>query len=124
MKKSTLVSMFLMMLSLLVLSACGGGSGSSIDGEALFNSGGATGIPCASCHLLSDTDMVGPGLGNIASVAGTRVEGMSAEEYIHQSIVDPSAFIVPGFNDNMNKTYGTGLSDEEVDALVDFLLSQ
>jgi hypothetical protein len=57
--------------------------------------------------------------------AATRIEGMSAEEYIHQSIVDPSAFVVPGFQDNiMPKTFGQQLSQTDIDNLIAYILTQ
>lgn len=57
---------------------------------------------CAGCHSLgSEHHRFGPSLANIGSLAVTRREGMSAEAYILQSIVDPSAYRVPGVNGEM-----------------------
>ena len=54
---------------------------------------------CTGCHGLPDSPAenhlgVGPHLGNIANVGADRVPGMSAEQYIYESILDPNAFIV------------------------------
>ena len=35
------------------------------------------------------------GLGDIAEVGGTFIEGYTADEYVYESILNPSAFIVP-----------------------------
>ncbi len=44
--------------------------------------------------------------------------------YLHTSIVDPSAYIVPGFVDNlMPKVYGEILTEEEINNLVAYLLT-
>jgi hypothetical protein len=48
---------------------------------------------------------------------------MSAEEYIRQSILDPGAFVVPGYQDSMPRDLGRDLSPTDLDALVAYLLS-
>lgn len=52
---------------------------------------------CGACHGQVDqpgSNLVGPYLGNIGNVAATRVDGLSAEQYLYDSIRDPNAFIV------------------------------
>jgi mono/diheme cytochrome c family protein len=79
---------------------------------------------CAACHTISgDAVIVGPALAGVATRAETRVSGMSAHAYLEQSILDPSAHLVPGFDDLMPKSWGTTLTGEELDALVAFLLT-
>ncbi len=49
---------------------------------------------------------------------------MTAEEYLHQSIVDPNAFVVPGFpKGQMIQNFGKILTEEEINDLVAFLLT-
>jgi cytochrome c2 len=110
----------------LVLSACGGEalSGEAAKGQDLFNSGGSSGYPCLSCHTVDGADLVGPSLQGISERAGERVEGLSAEEYIRQSIQYPSNYIVENFSDVMPKVYAQTLSQEDIDALVAFLMTQ
>ncbi len=53
---------------------------------------------CAGCHGQMDNEAsaaVGPWMGNITEVGGTRVEGQDAEQYTYHSILYPSDFIVP-----------------------------
>lgn len=50
---------------------------------------------------------------------------MSAEEFLRESIVDPSAFVDEEYFDNvMPKVYGEILTEEEIDNLIAFLLAQ
>jgi cytochrome c oxidase subunit 2 len=83
-------------------------------GEQIFTSAG-----CAGCHALaaagSDAD-VGPDLGQLS-------QADASEEFIRRSIVDPDADVAQGFSaDVMPENFGEQLSDEELDALVKYLL--
>lgn len=88
---------------------------------------------CASCHAIEGVaqGVLGPPLDGIASVAGDRISGYSAEEYIRESILEPDAYTA-GSADGLSQDYQEGLmsatmagivlSDEDVEALVEFLL--
>ncbi|MDQ6858345.1 MAG: cytochrome c [Chloroflexota bacterium] len=79
---------------------------------------------CASCHQLGGNGgTVGPPLTHIGSVAGARKAGTSAEDYIRESIRDPGAYVVPGFPDTMSRGIDRGMSQDDFDDLVRFLLS-
>jgi cytochrome c oxidase subunit II len=90
----------------------GGGGAAAAEGEALFNENG-----CGSCHTLEAAGAngtVGPDLGQLSS---------TDEAAVRESIVDPSAAIVEGFQDGvMPDNFGDELSPSEVDALVGYLL--
>ena len=75
---------------------------------------------CASCHGAQEG--VGPSLAAMKDVAATRVEGQSAEEYLRESILNPSAYIVPGYEDLMPKTFGEQLGANDIDSLVKFIM--
>ena len=89
---------------------------------------------CASCHTIQGVaqGVLGPELSKIASVAGSRIPGYSAEEYIRESILEPDAYTA-GTSDGLSQDYQQGLmsatmagiqlADEDVDALVEYLLS-
>jgi cytochrome c5 len=96
--------------------ASGSAEGDPALGEEIFNAN------CTGCH--GETDGAGPTRVGLGERAATRVEGMTAAEYIHQSIVDPSAHVVEGFSDIMPKDYGEQFSDDEINGLVAFLLTQ
>src|SRR5688500_9488886 len=80
----------------IILAGCGNTSeegppvGDARTGEELSTSGGESMIPCTTCHTLDGTTLVGPSFQGIATRAATRVEGQSAEEYLRQSITNPS----------------------------------
>lgn len=90
-----------------------------IDGRVVFLTKG-----CTSCHSLagvSTTGQIGPNLTGLADRAGDRVDGLEAEDYIRQSVLDPEAFVVDGFSPLMPTL---PLDTEELDALVEFLLAE
>lgn len=67
--------------------------GDATRGEELFLTYGCTG-----CHgnLEDETSAaVGPWLGNIAEEGELRIDGMSSQEYVYESILDSNAFISP-----------------------------
>jgi cytochrome c oxidase subunit II len=101
----------------------GGAGGGEADGKELFASNG-----CGGCHTLSDAGsnaQTGPALDDLAAQAARRgrERNQSAEEYVRESIVDPDAFTVSGFRrGTMPSNFGDELSEEQIDALVDYLL--
>jgi cytochrome c oxidase subunit 2 len=88
--------------------------------------------PCATCHTLPSlnwTGTIGPNLSGIGTRAATRVSGMSAEDYIHNSMRQPTAFVVPGFQQLMpqfNDEPGEPnyMPDTDLQAITAFLLTQ
>jgi cytochrome c oxidase subunit 4 len=70
--------------------------GDPTKGPAVFSSKG-----CAACHTISSiagaVGTVGPHLDGLGERASTRVAGLSAKDYITQSIETPNAFVVEGF---------------------------
>jgi cytochrome c oxidase subunit 2 len=91
----------------------GEGGGGATDGNAIFSEAG-----CATCHTLADagsTAEVGPNLDMV-------LPGQS-EEAVRESIVDPNAVITDGYQpDVMPPSFGETLSDEQLNALVDYLV--
>jgi mono/diheme cytochrome c family protein len=88
---------------------------------------------CGACHRLNSVGLegeIGPDLSETADWAGERVSGLSAADYIRQSIVAPGAFIAadcpegPCRDGIMPANYGDRLTGEQVDAIVAFLLNQ
>jgi cytochrome c oxidase subunit 2 len=79
---------------------------------------------CASCHTLSAanaTGTVGPDLDKLASYA--RQAHQPLQPFVHQSIVDPNAYIQPGYPKGvMPPNFGQLLTKEQLDSLVAFLV--
>ena len=94
-------------------------------------SAGPQALWCFHCHTIERVDgaagLIGPDISHIGTDAATRKPGMSAEDYIRESIRDPEVFLpeversTPGL---MTGAITAGLTDDEVDALVAFLLEQ
>lgn len=79
---------------------------------------------CGACHsIVGNANIVGPAMAGIATRAETRIEGMSAHDYLIESILDPGAYLVPGFDNLMPSTWGTTLTGEEMDAIIAFMLT-
>lgn len=91
-------------------------AGDPARGEALFNQA------CSACHGAQDG--AGPALPGMGEQAATAVEGMTAEEYLHEAIVDPSAHIVEGYADIMPKTFGDQFDDEQINDIIAYILTQ
>jgi len=97
-----------------------------IAGESLYyESSGSTNAGCRICHsLVKDEVIVGPSFYGIATRAATRVPGLSAEEYLRQSILEPNAYVVPGFpKGQMIQNLGEILSADQIDDLIAFLMT-
>jgi cytochrome c2 len=102
--------------------ACTGGKVIGTTGKDIFTSSG-----CGSCHTLADagtTGKIGPDL-NKAIKPDAQKAGQALPAFIHQSIVDPNAFIAPGFPKGVMPTnFGTTLNATQLDTLVKYLAQQ
>ena len=104
---------------------------SASPGQTLFIGAGG----CAACHTIDGVSVgiLGPDLSRVAATAGGRVPGQSAEEYIRKSIVEPDEYTAAPPDEGIDKEYAPGLmeatvaglnlSDENVDDLVEYLLT-
>jgi mono/diheme cytochrome c family protein len=94
--------------------------GDAKNGETLFASEG-----CSGCHT-TDAKSFGPpltGMGERAQTHGADRD-LSAADYLHESIVDPGAYIVKDYSDAMPKEYGKELNADQIADLVAYLLTQ
>jgi hypothetical protein len=48
---------------------------------------------------------------------------MSGEEYLRESILDPAAYIVEGYKNEMSDSLKYKLNDEDVNSLIAFMLT-
>jgi cytochrome c oxidase subunit 2 len=95
--------------------AGGGGSG----GAATFASAG-----CSACHTFEpakSTGKVGPDLDHLTEAA--QKAGKPLEDFVHESIVDPGAYVAPGYQDGvMPSTYEDQIPADKLDELVQYLV--
>lgn len=101
-------------------------------GQALF---GSTPPGCSACHSVAPgVNLAGPTLADIGNRAARTVkspdykgQAHDAAGYIRESIVSPSAYLVPGpmYSSNgqslMPSNFGKDLTPEQIDSLVAFL---
>src|SRR4051794_31347750 len=91
--------------------------GDAAAGKAVFTAQG-----CNSCHTYKPanaTGKIGPDLDNLAADAQKANTG-SVDEYAAQSIHNPDAYVVPGFQKGIMPSYAQ-LPDKDVANLVAFL---
>ena len=81
---------------------------------------------CFTCHTIGRTGALRfPDLAGVAGRVAERVPGLTDVEYFAQSLYDPEAFIVPGFNPGMpviNRP-PIGLTDQEILCVIAYLQS-
>jgi mono/diheme cytochrome c family protein len=90
-------------------------------GEKIFREKGQ----CTTCHGIGRAGR-GPDLAGVGARAGARKPGMKPAAYLVESLLNPSAFVVPGFPNimpNVSKP-PIGLNRSEIWAAVAFLESQ
>ncbi|HKY52514.1 MAG TPA: c-type cytochrome [Candidatus Limnocylindria bacterium] len=79
---------------------------------------------CIGCHTHSAFPnarmRVGPDLTSLASRAAERVPGLSADDYVRQSLREPSAYLAAGYTAEMPDL---SLTEEQIESLTAFLLS-
>ncbi len=99
-------------------------------GSALYNGR----LACFTCHGqqgLPGSNTVGPPIDGIGTEAATRIQGLTAAQYLYESILDPNAAIAPlcaggqpCAEPSTMPFYGELLSPAEMADLVAFLIQQ
>lgn len=129
------ITLIVSFVLLFVLTACGGGGGPVVGdaarGESLYKQstiGTKSAAGCVSCHNQDESAGLAdkaPYTAGTGTRAATRVPGMSAEEYIKESILTPNAYVVEGFKEgDMYQTFKDELSEQQIADLVAYLLTQ
>jgi cytochrome c551/c552 len=90
-------------------------------GKTVFNANG-----CGSCHTFQPaaaTGTVGPNL-DTAPTTDAQKDNMPVPAFVKQSIVDPNAYIAPGYPKGvMPTTFGSSLSSAQLNSLVAFIVA-
>ena len=97
-----------------------GGEGDAGPGLTVFLNAG-----CTACHMIDGVPEaigeIGPNLSAVASSAGSRVDGLTAEQYLRQSVSDPSEHLVDGYDNLMPA--GLVPDQADFDNLIAYLLT-
>ncbi len=93
-------------------------------GEKLYNQSNNDAPACSACHTITGEDSgIGNSLAGLAAVAGARVNGQSAEEYIYWSILLPGRRLVAGYANLMYAEYDESLEPADLADLIAYLLT-
>lgn len=96
-------------------------TGAAARGEALAAETG-----CLACHAIDGTSGTGSTWKGLAGASRPLVTGESVvadDAYLFNSIVDPAAQVVAGFDPVMPATYSETLTEEEINDLVEYIKS-
>jgi cytochrome c551/c552 len=91
-------------------------NGNPANGETLLTTYG-----CIACHR--STTNIAPSFEGIAERAAEEQPPLTAAQYIHESIINPNAFVVEGYPPAMPPNYADRLSDQELADIIAYLLS-
>lgn len=135
MRKVTWTSIIIALVAALALAACGGGGSSSgpnpEHGKQLYNSktlGSKSAEGCVTCHAYDATkgdDSKAPFTQGTGTRAASRVPGLTAEQYIRESIQTPDAYVVEKYKaGDMYQEWAKDLSKQDFEDLVAYLLTE
>jgi cytochrome c oxidase subunit 2 len=84
-------------------------------------------IGCFACHTLDGSKLVGPSFKGIYGSTrkvktGSETREVTADDqYIHNSVFNPNADVVDGFNKGLMLSYQNQLSEDDVKQIIEFL---
>lgn len=79
---------------------------------------------CLACHTTDGSDLVGPSWLDLAGSDRPLESGetvVADDAYLEESIIDPEAKVVEGFDPTMPTTYQDTLSAEDIGSIIDFI---
>ena len=101
-------------------------TGDPARGDTIFHHGKNEAPPCSTCHQTVKGAFgfaLGPNLAEVGTRAASRIDGMTAAEYITDSILHPKHFVVPGYQDIMYPDFAKHFSPQDVADLVAYLMT-
>lgn len=101
-------------------------AGNVENGREIFRSGINDAQRCANCHRVTTRGFAvdaGPNLEAISEKVEDRIEGMTAEEYLRDSIINPQNYVVEGdYLNPMPDDYAVLLTEQEIEDLVAYMM--
>lgn len=79
---------------------------------------------CSACHVAGAANHIAPSYDGVGARAEMRRPPLTAAAYIYESIVNPSIYIVEGYNNVMRQDYGTAISERDLGDIIAYLLTQ
>ena len=79
---------------------------------------------CASCHVAGVANNVAPSYEGLSEHAAYRRPPLTAAAYIYESIVNPSAYVVEGYNNVMRQDYAVVIPDHDLGDIIAYLLTR
>ena len=105
--------------------------GDVANGKKLYTSatlGSNSAAGCSTCHNYDESKGKAdkaPYTAGTATRSETRVAGMNAEEYIHESIIKPNAYVVENYKEgDMYQKWKDELNDQQIADLIAYLLTE
>ncbi len=86
-----------------------------------------TKFECVTCHMAPGVEGgdMGPNLNALKAEAGKRKKGLSPEQYVTESLINPNAFVVKGFEpDMMPPDYASRMTVAELNLIVNGVLGK
>lgn len=93
--------------------------GDAARGEALTET-----YQCAACHVIGAENNIAPPFAGLADRAGERMPSLSAAAYVYESIINPSAYIVEGFQNAMVQNFKDRVTEQDLADLMAYLLTR
>jgi cytochrome c551/c552 len=78
---------------------------------------------CTACHREGAVNKIAPAYVGIAARTATRRPPLTAAAYIYESITNPLAFVVIGYNPAMPQNFAQQLSDRQLGDIIAYLLT-
>jgi len=121
----------IIVLLTIFLAACSDAElvGDAERGSQLFQESVNNAPACVACHAWTEVafsrygTQTGPNLYGVGNRAGTRLAGVSAREYLEQSILEPAVHLAEDYQNNMYQDYADHLSDQDLADLIAYLLT-
>jgi|SRR5690606_32875962 mono/diheme cytochrome c family protein len=89
-----------------------------VRGEALIDE-----ATCAACHVSGAEIGIAPSFEGVATRAETRRPPLNAAEYLYESIIHPTAFIVEDYTGSMPQNFAERLTGEQIGDIIAYLLT-